>query len=81
MIKKPKLKACTECCGIPQPDGRELNKDGQLIPPKWEDMEVSTDPVDSGEDVPDDLASSSCKNRNTVCDNLSDFPSHIPDIT
>lgn len=51
------------------------------MPPKWEDMEVSTDPVDSGEDVPDDLASSSCKNRNTICDNLSDFPSHIPDIT
>lgn len=40
--------------------GRELKSEGQFIPPKWDDMEVSTDPVDSGEDVPDDLASSSC---------------------
>jgi hypothetical protein len=30
------------------------------MPPKWDDMEVSTEPVDSGEDPPEYLPSSSC---------------------
>jgi hypothetical protein len=29
-------------------------------------MEDSTDPVDSGEEVPDDLASSSCDPKNRI---------------
>lgn len=50
----------TVFCDAPYELGRELNSEGQLIPPKWDDIDVSTDPVESGDDDPNDFASSSC---------------------